>query len=192
VTLLGSMVLLHCGNTLPAKHASPSAHTARPIERFFPLQDGHVYTYDIVSPPGAPREQFIVRIRRRSADRAEMLTGGAVRQIVLEEDGIRREDAGYVLRVPLRVGATWQGDNGGTATVEATDVEAQVPAGSFKGCVRVVERLTTAERKVITTVLCEGVGIVTMQVQASSGSEQAVQRVELRFYGPPVDLEAKD
>jgi hypothetical protein len=191
VTLLGSMVLVHCGNALPAKHASRSAYTARPVEQFFPLQDGHVYTYDIVSSPGAPREQFMVRIRRLSADRAEMLTGGAVRRIVLEDNGIRREAAGYVLRAPLRVGATWQGDNGGTATVEATDVEAHVPAGSFKGCVRVVERLMTAERRVITTVLCEGVGIVTMQVHASSGSEQAVQRVELRSYGPPVDLGAK-
>ncbi len=188
VSLLACALPLACGhaNTPAAAPASASG-----LERFLPLTDKYIYTYETVRDDTRERDMFMVRVRRRDASTAELITGARIRSLIVEPDAIRRREGGYLLRAPLQVGATWAGDNGGQTRVVDTSATVDVPAGKFQGCVRTVEELAAGAKGRITTSYCPDVGIAQMIIEEPADGEMVVQRVSLHSYGPPVDLGAR-
>jgi hypothetical protein len=92
------------------------------------------------------------------------------------------------LKTPLTAGATWRSKSG-TVRVDAVDQTATVPAGTFKGCLRTVEesRDPTAS-KVVRSVYCPHVGLVSLDVEGVSDVGHEHQVVNLRSFGPRVDV----
>jgi hypothetical protein len=173
--------------------ASPPrpAVSARPLrnqlERFFPLVDRHIYTYQTVRGSAGRPEMFMVRVRRPSPEKAELHTGSRTRSLTLGDDFIRRDDGGFVLRAPLGKGASWRGDRGDVRVVDAAS-RVSVPAGTYEGCVRTVEEVGGDARGTITTEFCPEVGIALMTVEEWVGAAVTTERVELRSFGAPLDI----
>lgn len=178
-----------CGGPPPAE--TPSQPDITGVEQYFPLGDGFVYTYQTVDEGSGSEDMLLLRVSRPDASHAKLQTGSGVRLLQITSEAIRREGSGFVLRAPLREGATWDGDNGGSTRVEAVDVTVSVPAGTFKDCVRTVEEIGGAGRGRITSVYCKGVGIAEMNVEQWEGADHAAKRFQLRSYGPPVNLDAE-
>lgn len=184
------LLFIACGGT-PPEPSTPKKPQLEGVERYFPLGDGYVYTYETTDEAGNPQDMLLLRVRRLGPAHAQLHTASGIRELRITPDAIQRQGSGFVLRAPLRAGSTWEGDNGGTTRVDAADVRVTVPAGSFEGCLRTVEEIGASGRGRITTVYCEDVGIAQMRVEQWEGAEHAVKLFHLRSYGPPVDLDAE-
>lgn len=163
---------------------APGASSGSPIERFFPLVDGHVYQYATTNDAGE-RGVIVARVRRESAGVGELRLPSGSKRFAYTPEGVILEGRGaFVLREPLAVGASWPGEHGGLTRVVAAAVSAEVPAGRFAGCVQTLEeRLGDRPLRYLST-FCPDVGLVALE--ASGGA--SYERAELRSYGPPVQI----
>jgi hypothetical protein len=187
ITLL---VLLGCGEpATPAPEVAvapvaPASGTE--LEVFFPLVDGHIYTYATESDDDAGR--LVVRARRSGADRGALVTGSTVREFAYAADGVVLERPGaapvHVLKSPLAPGAQWRGEHGGTVSIAEVGARVTVPAGTFQNCVKTVELRGGDRPMQVATTFCPEVGIVLLE--ASSGEQ--LERASLESYGPPIDI----
>lgn len=172
----------------PESPQTPRASGTTGVERYFPLGDGYVYTYETTEADQS-QDMLLLRVKRLDKEHAQLQTASGVRHLIISPNAIRREGSGFVLRGPLDQGASWEGDNGGRTHIEAVNVRVSVPAGNFADCIRTVERIGQATGK-ITSVFCDGVGIAEMRVEQWEGATHAVKHFALKAYGPPVDLDA--
>ena len=183
---LASLVSIACGCGASAAPGAATVDRRSEVERYFPLVDGHIFTYQTTNESSAV-EMFMVRVKRSSTTTATLVTGASFRSLTVAPDFVRRDGAGFVLRSPLQQGATWQGDKGLVRVVE-TGANVKVPAGSYSHCVQTEEEVGGDARGKITTFFCPGVGIARMQVEEWHGAEHLTQTMELRSFGPPMDL----
>lgn len=156
------------------------------LERLFPLVDGNLWHYDTELGDGE-RGRLVVRAARASPEGGTLTTGGDARRVRFTAEGVLLAGATgdvFVLKGPLTVGATWRGEHGGITEVSAVGRQVTVPAGTFEGCVDVVERRGGDRPMQVVTTYCPDVGMV--ELEASAGEQ--VERAMLRSYGPPVDL----
>lgn len=183
--------LLVAGCASPVSQAqAPEQPQASGVEKFFPLGDGYVYTYETLDEDGRAQDMMLLRVRRPDPGRAELHTASGVRDLVVTADSIQRQPGGFVLRAPLEKGAQWDGDNGGTTRVQDVNVKLTVPAGTFDGCIQTVEEISGTSRGRITSVYCPTVGLARMTVEQWERGERDSKRFDLRSYGPPVNLDA--
>jgi len=191
IVLVGWGGLVGCGGGAPPPAAAaapaPVVDSGTDLERFFPLVDGHLWHYDTALGEGE-QGRLVVRAERTSAEEGALATGGDVKRIrftpegVLLSDGLR--EGSFLLKRPLEVGASWRGEHGGISQVAEVGRRVTVPAGTFEGCVHVVERRGGDRPMQVDTIYCPDVGMV--ELEASAGDQ--VQGAVLRSYGPPVDL----
>jgi hypothetical protein len=175
-TLVSALVLvaLGCGEAPPTV-----VDRGDPLDprRVYPLADGNIWTYDIDTGTGV-NTAGIFRCRRVGDNRYEMRPdGGEAVTYEVRPDGIWHETArAYLLKRPLRVGATWETVNGRTARVTSVSETIQTPmAGNFEGCVVVEETAGAANRPQVTT-YCPDVGAVRIEARQQmqlSGQEVA-------------------
>ena len=107
--------------------------------------------------------------------------GGSALRYELRPEGIYRPDQGvWLLKAPVRVGASRPSASGRTAHVVSVQDRVEVPAGRFQGCVRVEERGGGDGRR-ITTVYCPDVGPVwvesVVELPAAGRSVRVVARL---------------
>jgi hypothetical protein len=126
----------------------------------------------------------VFEIKRPRPELAELSIAGQVRKrYYFEPGGVRSAQGGYLLKLPLTLGAEWHGDDG---NVKLTDVNlsVDVPAGKFTGCIRTVEdaRFGSATRKT-TTVFCPGIGITVLEIEAQQEGTSVLQRLSLKAFG---------
>ncbi|HQP34228.1 MAG TPA: hypothetical protein PLI95_03585 [Polyangiaceae bacterium] len=171
-----------CGGA-PSATRAPSPPVG--VERYFPLIDGTIYTYQAQTPHGP--EAFMIRVRRVGPDTAQLRTDAGLRTLAVRSDSIQRAGGGFVLRAPLQKGASWQGDKGVVRVIDDNQ-RITVPAGTFQGCLQTVEEVGGDARGRITTSYCPEVGIVSLLVEEWHGADQISQLTELRAFGPPTDL----
>jgi len=192
IATVGLLLLAGCPAPPPA--AGPAAGGANsglssrtPLERLFPLRDQYIYQYDTSSDEGAGAS-MLVHVRRDAEMAGALQLPGGVKRFAYGSDGVRLVKAGaapsYVLKQPLRRGASWRGEHGGRVEVTEIDAAVQVPAGRFAHCVRTVERRGGDQPLQVATTFCPDVGIVLLE--AASGAE--LERAVLRSYGPPVEI----
>jgi hypothetical protein len=184
--VLAALVLLSCG----AKEATdapvvPSAQSTQisPADRYFPLEDGRIYAYE--TREGAETGMLVAKVRRPDAAHGELRLSNATKRFVYERDGVRYDTGIYVLKTPIEIGTSWPGEHGGTTVIESIDARAVVPAGSYDGCVRTVERGGRPPGGVYANTYCPTVGMVLLEVNAM-GTEA---RAALKSYGFPVKID---
>jgi hypothetical protein len=180
-----------CGAPRPSARPAPTPHaTQSDAERYFPLRDNTVFAYDTVTEPNGERGVLMLQVRRAHAALAEISIGNRVQRLEVAPDGIRSFTGGYLLKLPLTLGAHWMGQ-GGEVSVTAVDKSMDVPAGHFVGCIETVEQQhTPMAHKKVTTVFCPHVGMVLLDVEASAGGRSGRERAVLRSFGRKVDIGA--
>lgn len=187
-----TVALLRCASPPPpaAAPAAPDPPVVTDAERFMPLKDDTVFSYDTLSENTGERGLLIMRVTRPRQNRADLEVAGRAERLEVVPDGIRSLTGGYVLKTPLGLGSTWKG-RGGQVRVTQVELKVEVEAGRFTGCVETVEeaRAATAEKQT-TSVFCPGVGLVSLEVEAISDSGYARERAVLRSFGRRVDVHA--
>lgn len=187
---LGSGAIAACGPPPPPQDRGPAPAPEQSsgfaAERYFPLIDGHVLSYRTETETGG-KGVLTARVHRTDATQGELrYAGGKTKRFQYTPGGVLLlPDLGLVLPEPITKGAQFRGQIGGTATVLDVGVVIDVPAGSFRDCVRVVEERRGDVRTTLSTVFCPDVGVVLMEV--SSGMQ--FERAELQSAGPPVVIQ---
>lgn len=189
------MGMLGCSSAKPAPAAPIAIRepiNARPeIERYLPLENGTVFSYDTASETGR-RGVLIVQISRPRQDRVDLRMGSKTERLELTSDGVAYVEGGYLLKAPLTAGSTWKSKTG-TVRVENADETAKVPAGQFEGCVRTLEETRDpGATRTVRTVFCPHVGLVSLDVEATSDRGHERETAVLRSFGPRVDLAPGD
>jgi hypothetical protein len=174
----------------PIQVVEVDAHSE--LERFFPLQDGTVFSYETTSEGTAGHGTLIVQISRPRKGRADLRMGSRTERLELAPDAIAYVQGGFLLKAPLASGTTWKGKSG-TVKITGTDESAKVPAGQFEGCLRTVEesRDSTFTRSV-SSLYCPHVGLVSVDVEASTPEGHARETAVLKSFGPRVDVGPED
>ena len=171
-----SAVVLYVLGQLGCSAAAPSSTGDEALDPrdLYPLVLDNAWSYD-VDTGYPPTTLGITRVQSVDGDRVEVRTGDTVVQYELSSDGIRvpPEDV-WLVRAPLRVGATWPARGGRTATLVAVDASAQTPAGTFGDCVEVNERGGELDLEV-RTIYCPGVGpVLVASTMRSNVSERSM------------------
>lgn len=190
--LLLALLLSAC-----AEQPSPEAPTievrddsAPPAEAllYMPLEDGTVFAYDTVNDSGE-HGLLVMQVSRLRKDRIDLRVGSRVERLQIESGGISFVQGGFLLKAPFEKGSAWR-SRSGTVRVVDVDVPAQVPAGSFQGCLRTVEESREANGpvKTVTSVYCPHVGLVHLDVVGETGNGRGHEAAALRSFGPRVDL----
>lgn len=192
---LSTLLALGCGSgsARPPAEAPPRRVEAdrapEEVLRFFPLEAGMVYSYETQDDAGG-RGMLVVQIEVPRPNRAELRVGSRVERLDLDPLGVAYAEGGYLLRQPLSLGSTWR-SKAGSVRVDGVDVAVSVPYGDLRGCVRTVEEsaLRGAARRVAST-YCPDVGLVLLDVEATSDAGHQHELVKLKTYAPRVDLGA--
>jgi len=169
-------VLVACG----AKQETKSSNDDRlsPLA-LYPLAEGNVWTYDIDMRLGEPPvfgnsrvisadgSTYEVAIVQGMDEEGNMRTSEP--EVIQQKDGglFLPQGGGWLLKAPIRDGATWPSRGGHTAKVVSTDVSVQTPAGAFKGCVRIDEEGAPSGVK-NSSIYCAKVGLVQLKVEMIS------------------------
>ena len=99
----------------PAAQAPASAgdSDAKPeLERYLPLEDGTVFSYDTVSEQRNAHGLLIVQVSRPRTGRVDLRMGSRTERLQFVPDGIAYVEGGYLLKVPLAKGSTWRSRTG--------------------------------------------------------------------------------
>jgi len=166
--------------------AAKSAPTAKPSavdpHELYPFGVGHAWSYDVDT--GASSTILAVtRVETFDGRLARVHTPRAVVVYEIVSDGIRvPADDAWLIRGPLREGATWPGRGGRVAELVSMTARAETLAGAFEKCVEVLERGGKLELEV-RTVYCPGVGPVLIESTMRSNVSQRVLTVSARLRG---------
>ena len=186
-----ALALGACGGAAspaPAPHAEPAgskpAGPAHSVERYFPLQHDAVFKFETRDESTGERGVLVMRVHRPSAELAGLDIGGKKRRLTVQSDGIRQAEGGYLLKLPIQLGASWLGRLG-QVRVTAVEQIIDVPAGRFVGCFTTEE--STSNKRVSTT-FCPDVGMVAMDLEGMVDGDYARQTVRLVSFGQHVDL----
>jgi hypothetical protein len=167
------LILIGC-----ASSPTPAPTAKVTPARLYPLSSGSAWSYDVDTGDGS-QVLATMRVTESDAGRAAVQGGEGVTHYELRADGIYRPDrGGYLLKAPLRAGATWLSGDGVQAEISASDIKIETAAGSFSGCLEVVER-GSASGAVITTTYCPDVGPVQIvsSLQLTTGTVRVVARL---------------
>jgi hypothetical protein len=161
-------------------------------ERFLPLEDGTVFSYDTHSEANNANGVLIVQISRPRQGRVDLRMGSRTERLQLDPNGVAYVEGGYLLKPPLAAGSNWKGRSG-TVHVAGADESIAVPAGKFDGCLKTVEQSQeTGLSRTVTSVYCPHVGLVSVDVQGETGDQHDRETAVLRSFGPRVDIAPGD
>lgn len=177
--LVACVAVLGCGASKPT--ASDSATAIVPIN-LYPLRPGNAWSYDVNT--GEPSSTLAVtRVETVDGSIATVRTGKASVKYEIREDGIRVVSEGaWLFRAPFEEGASWPARGGRTGRLVSTEVSIETQAGSFTGCLEVVETGGKLELEV-RTVYCPLVGPVAVDSTMHSNVSDRAVSVHARLRG---------
>lgn len=184
--LRGAVAALCLGAACGAKGPPPPAVDAIDARDFFPLEAGNAWSYDVDT--GDPSTTLAVsRVEAFDGHIAQVRTGDSVVHYEVRIEGVRvpSEDA-WLIRAPLKPGATWPARGGRTARLVSIDAVASSQAGCFERCVEVLETGGRLELEV-RTVYCPGVGPVSVDSTMRSDLSGRVLTVSASLRGYEVN-----
>ena len=149
----------------------------------YPLEAGNAWSYD-VDTGEASTTLAVTRVEAREGDQARVRTGTKVVRYELAPEGLRTlPDGAWLFRTPFAIGAEWAAPGGRIARIVSVDAVAETPAGSFEGCLQILETGGELDLE-IRTVYCPGVGPVSVEsTMRSNVSERSLTvRATLRGY----------
>lgn len=162
-----------------------SASSGSPVETYFPLEQGKMYTY--ATRDGAETGTISMRVERtdRSHGKLVVVGTGRAKRFVFEKDGVAYEGGAYLLKAPIEVGTSWPGEHGGTAKIAKTDASVTAGGKTYGSCVQTVEDGTRPPGARYTTTYCPGIGMVLFEVVTNAGDAMG----ELQSYGAPIAVQ---
>lgn len=181
------LVLIGCGGAQDAGEGDDPIDPAR----LYPLKDGNVWTYDVDT--GTDLSALgISRVVEVQGPRVTVENNGSSQDAIVYElrpEGIYRVASGtWLLKRPIEVGATWPATGGREARVQSISEHVEVGAGTFDGCVSVVEAEAgeaapvtagpSGTGQIVETVYCPDIGPVIVDTQIST--ELSGQTVHVR------------
>lgn len=177
--LVACVAVLGCGASKPT--APDSAAEIVPIN-LYPLRPGNAWSYDVNT--GEPPSTLAVsRVETVDGSIATVRTGQGSVKYEIREDGIRVVSEGvWLFRAPLEEGASWPARGGRTGRLVSTEVSIETQAGSFTGCLEVVETGGRLELEV-RTVYCPLVGPVAVDSTMHSNVSDRAVSVHARLRG---------
>lgn len=177
-----------CGSKPDATRPAdpPKVASGSPVESYFPLDRGRLYTY--ATREGAENGTISFKVERADPTHGKLVVVGtnSAKRFVYEKDGVAYEGGAYILKAPLDVGTSWPGEHGGQTKITKTDATATTADGkSYSSCIVTSEDGTRPPNSRYTTTYCPGVGMVLFEVVTNVGDAQG----ELKYYGPPIKIE---
>jgi len=101
-------------------------------------------------------------------------------------------EGGYFLKAPIEKGLTWKSKTG-NVRLDGVDESVTVPAGHFEGCLRTVEETRDpGVYRVVRTTICPHVGLVGLDVEATTDAGHERETAVLKSFGPRVDIGSGD
>jgi hypothetical protein len=179
-----------CGSPAESKTAAaaPVADASPEMERYLPLEDGTVFSYDTHSELRNAQGLLIVQVSRPRTGRVDLRMGSRTERLQFVPDGIAYVEGGYLLKAPLTKGSTWRSRTG-VVRIENTEETATVPAGKFEGCLRTIEESHDAALpRTVASVYCPHVGLVMVAVDGMTAEGHDRETAVLKSFGPRVDL----
>lgn len=187
---LAVVVAAGCGKP-PPPSAPPKEVATTALNRFLPLEDATVYSYETVTEPSGERGLLILEVRRPRPDMAELVVAGRTRRLIVNAHDIAHATGGWFLKEPLTAGATYKGDFG-TVRITGMDKSVTLPAGEYTGCLETTEEAVSAEgEKRTVTLFCPGIGIAQRETEAEQEGLRATERISLKSFGPRFDPNAQ-
>jgi hypothetical protein len=154
-----ALALTACGG---APHAGPAASPPTSPLELYPMQAGAAWAYDVRAEGDDVPTLVVTRVLRVTGSQIEVTSGTDVVTYDRRPDGIYRLNTGtYLLKSPLTVGSQWRSSLALTASIRRVDSTIKTAAGTFRGCVEVVESGDTDKQ--VTTVYCPKVGPVRVE-----------------------------
>ena len=180
-------LLLLCGvGACAGQSPLPSSRETITPSDLYPLQTGNAWSYD-VDTGDESTTLGIARVEAFDGRIAEVHTGRTVVRYEVLPEGIRVPPGdAWLIRAPLVEGATWAGRGGRTARLASIDMTVETPAGTFDGCVEVIEMGGKLELEV-RTVYCPQVGPVRVSSTMHSNVSDRVARVSAQLRGYEVN-----
>jgi hypothetical protein len=150
---------------------------------FYPLRVGNAWSYDVDT--GEPSTTLAVtRVEAFDGTIAELRTGESVVRYQVGSDGIRLPGSdAWLIRAPIRVGATWPAPGGRSAELVSTRAVSETPAGRFDDCLEVLEVGGKLDLEV-RTVYCRSIGptTVTSTMRSKRSARSLTVAARLRGY----------
>ena len=177
---LGLLLIAGCASApepTPTQELTPA--------RLFPLTAGSAWSYDVDTGDGN-NALAITKVTEAGPTAAAVQGGEGLTRYELRPDGIFRTSlSGYLLKAPVRLGATWPSGGGMQAEITRTGVDLSTPAGEFHGCVEVSER-GAPSGALITTTYCPDIGpaLVVSRMELLTGKVEVVARLRGYQIGP--------
>jgi hypothetical protein len=152
----------------------------------YPLQEGNAWSYDVDSGERSTT-LAITRVESFDGRRARVRTGEATIEYEMRPEGIYvLSENVWLVRAPLREGATWPARGGRTATVVSMSVRVETAAGPLERCVEVLEVGGDLDLEV-RTVYCPGVGPAAIASTMRSRVSERTLTVSARLRGYEVE-----
>jgi hypothetical protein len=181
-----SCLLAACAGSEP-RPSSPD--TLEPSE-YFPLHAGNAWSYD-VDTGDVSTTLGVTRVEASDGHFAEVRTGRASVRYETLAEGIRVPPGdAWLLRGPLKEGASWPARGGRTARLLSMDTRIETRAGRFERCIEVAETGGELELE-IRIVYCPGVGPVALDSTMRSKTSERVVTVVARLRGYEVSRESR-
>ena len=182
-SVLGVAALLLClpsgcgGKSVPTEKPS----TIDPLD-LYPLSTGNAWSYDIDTGE-ASTTLAITRVASFDGRFAQVRTARTIVRYEVQAEGIHvPADEAWLIRAPLREGSTWAARGGRTAELVSARASVETPAGTFEGCIEVLERGGQLELEV-RTIYCPGVGPALVESTMRSNVSERVLTVTARLRG---------
>jgi hypothetical protein len=151
------------------------------VDRLYPLREGAVWSYDVDAGEGLPI-LAISKVTLATPEAADVTTGRETVHYERRPDGLFRPDRdAYVLKAPIRVGASWDVGDGATAEVTSIEKTVETASGTFTACAEVVE--SGARGKVVRTVFCPDVGPAELETTMTMPGGGTAARVYAKLRG---------
>ena len=148
----------------------------------YPLQPGNAWSYEVETGERSPT-LAVSRVESLRGSIATVLTGQTQVKYEIRDEGVYVvSDSAWLFRTPFELGATWPARGGRTAQLVSTNANVQTPAGSFRGCLEVLE--TGGARGLeVRTVYCPFIGPVSVDSTMRSDVSERVLTVRARLRG---------
>jgi hypothetical protein len=168
-----AFLLFGCASSQTRTGGSPGAGNA--VLDFYPLLPGWGWAYEIER-EGTP-VLALYSVAEGRADLVVVKHGEERIEYALLPDGIARREYGrpgdYVLKSPLRAGASWPVSEG-MATVAEVGKTVTLPSGAYRDCA-VVEEVRRDPNRVTRTTYCRDTGPVEIEMRVFSPLKQTYE-----------------
>lgn len=162
--LLGAAVLL----SVACSGAQTTGQRRGPITAgdYFPLRTGAAWSYDTRTGYGGDTVLSTLAVVGGEGTSFQVRSGTRTERYERRPDGIVRE-GDYILRDPIRAGASWDARDGGRFEVRALNLTRRVGEREFRHVIEVV-RASPVTRILTTTWYARDVGVIEIQAETSS------------------------